>query len=296
MRSIPQFNFPSFLDAARRLREAGYEVVSPAEHDLEQGFFPFDLTGDEDLSDLGFDLREALRWDLEQVTKADAICVLPGWEKSSGARAEVAVAAALGLLGGTLNDFLRDNPELGMADRLLKECYSVQPWDDTDDIPDVEPPAGEDRDEGLSLVPQWALDPLLDGLKIGPVERALYNEFVGDNADYETRVTSSTGGQKGQKLARFDLIPKSPLWQVAELYGVGARKYADRNWERGYNWSLSFAALNRHLWQFWAGEDNDAETGLPHLASVVFHAFALMEYATTHPEFDDRPVSSGVLT
>jgi hypothetical protein len=278
MRGYPAFNFPSFTDAARRLWDAGYEYVSPAEHDLAQGFNPWLLAGDEDLSDLGFDLREALRWDLEQVTKADAICVLPGWEKSSGARAEVAVAAALGLLGGTLHDFLRDNPELGMADRLLKECYSVQPWDGADDIPDVEPPAGEDWDEG----PEY--------------EQILLDSWIGDPADYETRVTSSTGGQKGQKLARFDLIPKSPLWQVAELYGVGARKYADRNWERGYNWSLSFAALNRHLWQFWAGEDNDAETGLPHLASVVFHAFALMEYATTHPEFDDRPVSRGVLT
>jgi hypothetical protein len=278
MRSIPQFNFTSFIDGARRLREAGYEVVSPAEHDLEQGFEPWLLTGDEDLSEVGFDLKEALRWDLEQVTKADAICVLPGWEKSSGARAEVAVAASLGLRGGTLHDFLRaaeeEGYEIGLASDLLAGCYSVQ----ADDIPDEEPASEEDWDEG----PEY--------------EETLLDSWVGDPEDYEVRVTSSTGGEKGQKLARFDLIPKSPLWQVAELYGVGARKYADRNWERGYNWSLSFAALNRHLWQFWAGEDNDAETGLPHLASVVFHAFALMEYAATHPEFDDRPVSRGVLT
>lgn len=109
----------------------------------------------------------------------------------------------------------------------------------------------------------------------------------------EVRVTSHTGGQKGSKEARYDLIPAGPLRTVAELYGKGASKYEDRNWERGYDWSLSFAALNRHLWQFWAGEDTDAETGKPHMASVVFHAFALLEFMERHREFDDRPTSEG---
>lgn len=105
----------------------------------------------------------------------------------------------------------------------------------------------------------------------------------------EVTVVSSTGGMKGSKLARYDLIPAGPLKRVAELYGKGAEKYADRNWELGYDWNLSFAALNRHLWQFWNGEDYDSETGAPHLASVVFHALALLEFMETHPEFDNRP-------
>jgi hypothetical protein len=105
----------------------------------------------------------------------------------------------------------------------------------------------------------------------------------------EVRKTSHTGGQKGSKPARFDLIPAGPLWQVAELYGRGAAKYEDRNWERGYDWSLSFAALQRHSWAFWSGEDNDAETGMPHMASVAFHALALLEFMERHRDFDDRP-------
>lgn len=107
----------------------------------------------------------------------------------------------------------------------------------------------------------------------------------------EVRVTSPTGGQKGQKLARYDLIPAEPLRQVAEMYGRGAEKYAARNWERGYSWSLSFAALQRHAWQFWNGEDLDSETGMPHMASVVFHAFALLYFMEKHREFDDRPTT-----
>ena len=75
---------------------------------------------------------------------------------------------------------------------------------------------------------------------------------------------------------------------MARLYGVGAEKYAENNWRLGYRWSLSYAALLRHVTAFWNGEMLDPETGMCHLASVVFHAFALMEYADTHPELDDR--------
>lgn len=106
----------------------------------------------------------------------------------------------------------------------------------------------------------------------------------------ETRITdASTGGQKGQKIERFDLIPVKPLRTVATVYGLGAKKYADRNWEKGYAWSLSYAALLRHITAFWEGETFDRETGLHHMAHATFHCFALIEYAQTHPEKDDRP-------
>jgi hypothetical protein len=51
----------------------------------------------------------------------------------------------------------------------------------------------------------------------------------------------------------------------------------------------SFAAMMRHAFAFWGGEDIDPENDSPHLAAVVFHAFALMEYGRTHPEKDNRP-------
>lgn len=106
----------------------------------------------------------------------------------------------------------------------------------------------------------------------------------------EVRVVNPvTGGEKGQKVERFDLIPVGPLRIVAKHYGYGCSKYAARNWERGYDWSLSFAALQRHAFAFWSGEDIDVDSGSPHLAAVVFHALALLEFGTTHPELDDRP-------
>lgn len=109
-----------------------------------------------------------------------------------------------------------------------------------------------------------------------------------DDSEVRT-VDNETGGEKGTKLARFDLIPPGPLWEVAQHYGRGAKKYDDRNWEKGYNWSLSYAAMQRHANAFWHGEDIDPETGSHHMAAVVFHAFALMEFRDTHQDGDDRP-------
>ena len=122
-----------------------------------------------------------------------------------------------------------------------------------------------------------------------------------DNPCGEVRlVDPTTGGEKGLKLARFDLIPFKPLWALAELYGRGLKKYAPRNWEKGYAWSLSFASMMRHAWLFWNGEDYDAcgpdcppdckiHTGSHHLDNVAWHAFTLREYFETHKELDDRP-------
>ncbi|QFG08902.1 hypothetical protein PBI_MALAGASYROSE_54 [Mycobacterium phage MalagasyRose] len=87
---------------------------------------------------------------------------------------------------------------------------------------------------------------------------------------------------------RYDLIPAEPLRMLAEHYGRGALKYDDDNWRKGYDWRLSFAALNRHLWQHWAGEPIDEETGSPHLIAVAWHAFTLCEFRVIHPEFDTR--------
>jgi hypothetical protein len=93
-------------------------------------------------------------------------------------------------------------------------------------------------------------------------------------------VDETTGGMKGSKLARFDLL------------GRGAEKYDERNWEKGYKWSLSFAALHRHLQQFWTGETYDQETGSHHLTSVVFHALALMYFGNNDKGTDNRPPTS----
>ncbi len=110
----------------------------------------------------------------------------------------------------------------------------------------------------------------------------------------EVRTVSSTGGEKGTKPERYDLIPVEALATVARLYGKGAEKYEAHNWRKGYEWSKSYASLQRHANDFWRGVDIDEETGLPNLAAVVFHALTLLTFAQEHPGFDDRYIRSDV--
>lgn len=98
---------------------------------------------------------------------------------------------------------------------------------------------------------------------------------VGTNASEVIVTDPLTGGKKGQKLQRFDLIPNEFETALATHYGLGARKYEDRNWERGYKWSLSVGALRRHLAAWLSGERLDPETGSHHLIAVAWHACAL---------------------
>ena len=99
MRGYPAFNFPAFAEATSRLRALGSFVFSPAERDLRVGFDPTDMKGtDEELKAHNFNLREALAADCRFICEeATHIYMLPGWRNSSGARAEWALACALGL-------------------------------------------------------------------------------------------------------------------------------------------------------------------------------------------------------
>ena len=95
MRGLPSFGAEEFRKAARVLRGRGLGVVSPLEMDEAAGITVDGLTGFEDLSDQGFDIRRTLMKDLGTVLfDVDAVVLLPGWQGSRGAIAEYATARA----------------------------------------------------------------------------------------------------------------------------------------------------------------------------------------------------------
>jgi len=89
MRGCDNFNRDSFLKAERRLERKGiYDVVNPVNYDLEAGVTKENYKEK---------LRECLSRDCQDVCKCSVIYMLFGWEHSLGARAEHALATALGL-------------------------------------------------------------------------------------------------------------------------------------------------------------------------------------------------------
>jgi hypothetical protein len=105
----------------------------------------------------------------------------------------------------------------------------------------------------------------------------------------EVRTTSATGGQKGVKPERFSLLPVKGLAAISRVFGFGATKYAAENWRRGYEWTKSLDALQRHIQAFIDGETYDPESGEPHLGHAGFHILVLLTWLEEQGEGVDNP-------
>lgn len=100
----------------------------------------------------------------------------------------------------------------------------------------------------------------------------------------------SGGYRMDEGKLRWELLPVKAVEELVRVYGFGLHKgYPARNWEKGMAWSRMFGALMRHAWRFWAGEDEDPESGLSHMAHVAWNALALVEYWKRGLGEDDRP-------
>ncbi len=86
MTGVPDYNYPAFRRAAAYLRGHGHEVYNPAE-------YPFSGPLDR------FPVRQAFDAYCRFICRdADTIALLPGWETSKGAKAELALAEVCGLV------------------------------------------------------------------------------------------------------------------------------------------------------------------------------------------------------
>lgn len=82
MTGIKDWNYPAFNEATKRLREQGHDVFNPAENDNGSS---------------GKSREFYLRLDVKAVASAEAVAVLPGWERSEGANLEVHIARHLAM-------------------------------------------------------------------------------------------------------------------------------------------------------------------------------------------------------
>lgn len=78
---MPELNYPAFHAEARRLRDLGYDAVSP----IELNHAP------------NATWHQFMRHDLRALLTCDAMALLEGWQNSAGANGEIHVARLAGI-------------------------------------------------------------------------------------------------------------------------------------------------------------------------------------------------------
>lgn len=103
------------------------------------------------------------------------------------------------------------------------------------------------------------------------------------------------GWEEGRKddsdKVRMELLSIPALNGTARVLTFGANKYADRNWEKGIDYSRVYGAMLRHMTAWWGGEDHDPETGESHLNHAACCVMFLQHFVETgdYAGRDNRP-------
>lgn len=100
MSGLPEYNFPAFADAARRLRALGHTVLSPHE-----------VVHDDDGKPGSIPWEEYMKGDLKILLECEGVILLEGWEMSQGATLEYQIAKRLKYKIGELDTI--ENTMLG---------------------------------------------------------------------------------------------------------------------------------------------------------------------------------------
>jgi hypothetical protein len=86
---FPELNFPAFNNMAAHLRDAGQQVINPAE---------LDHTSNE--------WADCLHLDIIHLMSCDDLATLPGWQSSKGVRLDVYIALEFGMTVVNIHDLL----------------------------------------------------------------------------------------------------------------------------------------------------------------------------------------------
>lgn len=93
-----------------------------------------------------------------------------------------------------------------------------------------------------------------------------------DSGNRETFATGSVRDTAEDK-PRPELITPYGLDRLGHWYAKGAKKYKDRNWEKGQPFSRVTASMFRHLLAWMRGDTSE-----DHLAAVAWNALAICHY------------------
>lgn len=85
--------------------------------------------------------------------------------------------------------------------------------------------------------------------------------------------------------------PFTPILELAKHYEEGAKKYSDRNWEKGIPCHCYVDSGLRHLTKFYRGDQDE-----PHDRAFLWNMFGLLWTLRNRPECNDLPYEGTKLT
>lgn len=83
---------------------------------------------------------------------------------------------------------------------------------------------------------------------------------------------------------RFDLLPWNAIWDLSKHCEDGARKYGERNIDKGCPQNSLIDSAIRHLVKYQLGWEDE-----PHLRAALWNVAWALEQEATHPEMLNLP-------
>ena len=102
----------------------------------------------------------------------------------------------------------------------------------------------------------------------------------GERTEFDTGAKRDMHAGKG----RFDLLPWNGIHEVAVHCEEGARKYGERNVDKGIPQHSFIDSAMRHLSKYIRGETDEN-----HLRAAAWNVLWALDQHTTHPEMLDLP-------
>lgn len=247
---LPNDNREAFAKA-KELLEPKYKAISP-----------FDLSIP----------KPGKKWDKERIWNhymkyclmrmldgdISSIYMLNGWEKSAGACAEKELAEVKKWEVLYEKDYTPCEVDFDVIEKALKENEGKENFPDVD-FEAIKENVGKNKDETLGT-----------GIDKTPDGALRYNN--------------------GKPQLSYNILCPKALEVEARVWEYGAKKYSRGNWLKGQSVMSSTDSLIRHLTAFIAGENDDPETGIPHVGHIITCAKILANGYLNHPDkFDDRP-------
>jgi hypothetical protein len=98
----------------------------------------------------------------------------------------------------------------------------------------------------------------------------------------------ATGLKYDTEKIPLELLDPVALEGLGKVLEFGKKKYAAHNWRGGISFSRLLGAALRHTFAIIRGEDNDPESGLPHVDHLGCCWMFLSNMMKTRPDLDDR--------